>query len=206
MRLRQGCRRAFGHTWSRARTLLALFAAFALAACVHHDPTVTGSVPNAATISTGSMQTIAFESVDGPPRAIFERLVAALSAEAERRELPVVTHTVPTTYRVRAYLATYIEKQKKRATLTWTWEVFDTRSNRTYRLAGEESLGAPKADVWSQCDDALLNRVAEKGLAELATLIGRQPDTMPVPVQPESDPLVASVEGSQAAAFTNPQQ
>jgi hypothetical protein len=29
---------------------------------------------------------------------------------------------------------------------------------------------------------------------------------MPVPVQPESDPLVASVEGSQAAAFTNPQQ
>jgi hypothetical protein len=206
MRLRQGWRRAFGHTQNHARTLLALFAAFALTACAHHDPTVTGSVPNAATMSPGSTQTIAFESVDGPPRPVFDRLVAALSAEAERRDLPVVTHTVPTTYRVRAYLATYIEKQKKRATLAWTWEVFDTRSSRIYRLAGEEPLGAPKGDVWSQCDDALLKRVAERGLAELATLIGRQPGTTPEPAQPESAPLVASVEGSQAAAFTNPQQ
>jgi hypothetical protein len=201
MRLRQGYRRAFAHASSSVRASLVLLAALALAACVHQDPAVTGSVANTAVVNAGTAPTIAFESVDGPPRPVFDRLVAALTAEAERRDLPVVTHTVPTAYRVRAYLAPYIEKQKKRATLAWTWEVFDTRSNRAYRVAGEESLGAPKADVWAQCDDALLKRIAEKGFAELTALIGRQPG--PTPAQPETGPLVASVEASQASAFTD---
>lgn len=206
MRLRHVYRRAFGHAWPRLRTPLALFAAFALSACVHNDPTVTGSVPNA--VQAGASHTIAFESVDGPPRPVFERLVAALSAEAERRDLPVVTHTVPTAYRVRAYLATYIEKKKKRATLTWTWEVFDTRESRIIRIAGEEPLGAAKADVWAQCDDALLQRIAEKGFAELAALLGRQPPAAPAPGREpaEAGPLVASIEAPHAAAFADPQR
>ena len=179
MRFRQRHCRTDGRAWPlvRARAALAVIA-LTLAACNQHDPSVTGSIA-ATPVSIG--QTIAFESVDGPPRPVFDRLVAALSSEAERRQLPVVTHTAPSTYRVRAYLATYIEKKKKRATLTWTWEVFDTRDNRAFRLVGEETLGAPKSDVWGQLDDAMLLRIARQGFDELSARIGGPAPAAPAP-------------------------
>jgi hypothetical protein len=185
----------------RSSAPLALIAALAIAGCANSDPTVTGSIP------ANHSQTIAFESVDGPPRPVFDRLVSALAAEAERRELPVVTHTGPSAYRVRAYLATYIEKKKKRATLTWAWEVLDTRENRAFRLTGEEPLGAPRADVWAQLDDALLRRIAAKGFDELTARLGPVTPATPAPMgEPgPAGPPVASIERPRALAFTNDQ-
>ncbi len=177
----------------RARAAMMVVAALALAGCVHGDPAVTGSL--AAPAYTGN--TIAFESVDGPPRPVFDRLVKVLSAEAERRQLPVVTHTGPSTYRVRAYLATYIEKKKKRATLTWAWEVLDTRDQRAFRLAGEEVLGAPKSDVWAQLDDTVLARIARQGFEELSARIGGSP----APAAPGNEPAPSGP----AIAFTDTQ-
>jgi hypothetical protein len=111
---RQFHSRARGCLGLRFVAPFALLAALAVAGCANSDPTVTGSIP------ANHSQTIAFESVDGPPRPVFDRLVSALAAEAEQRELPVVTHTGPSAYRVRAYLATFIEKKKKRA-LGFRW-------------------------------------------------------------------------------------
>jgi hypothetical protein len=175
--------------------------ALAVTGCANSDTTVTGSIP------ANHSQTIAFESVDGPPRPIFDRLVSALAAEAEQRELPVVTHTGPSAYRVRAYLATYIEKKKKRATLSWTWDVLDTRENRAFRLTGEEPLGAPRADVWAQLDDALLRRIAAKGFDELTARLGPITPATPAPMgEPgPAGPPVASIERPRALAFTNDQ-
>jgi hypothetical protein len=196
MWFRQRNCRTNGRAWPLIRARAALTAvALTLAACNQHDPSVTGSVASPAVMNAG--HTIAFESVDGPPRPVFDRLVAALSTEAERRQLPVVTHTGPSTYRVRAYLATYIEKKKKRATVTWTWEVFDTRENRAFRLAGEESLGAPKTDVWGQLDDTLLLKIARQGFDDLSARIGS-----PAPATtPGGEPAPAGP----AIAFTEPQ-
>ncbi|HEX5778367.1 MAG TPA: hypothetical protein VFY21_05960 [Xanthobacteraceae bacterium] len=197
MRFRRHNCRTDGHAWPLIRARAALTAvALALAACNQHDPSVTGSIATPVSMNTG--HTIAFESVDGPPRPVFDRLVAALGTEAERRQLPVVTHTAPSTYRVRAYLATYIEKKKKRATLTWAWEVFDTRENRAFRLAGEEALGAPKADVWGQLDDAVLLKIARQGFDELSARIG---SALPATPSPEEKPAPAGP----AVAFTNTQ-
>ena len=196
MQFRRHCR-ADGRAWPLVRARAALIvAALALAACNQHDPAVTGSIAAPSTMSTA--HTIAFESVDGPPRPVFDRLVIALGAEAERRQLPFVTHTGPSTYRVRAYLATYVEKKKKRATLIWTWEVFDTRDNRAFRLAGEESLGAPKADVWGQLDDAVLLKIARQAFDELSARIGGQAPARPTP---GGEPAPAGP----AVAFTEPQ-
>lgn len=180
---------------------LTLIAALAVAGCANSDPTVTGSIP------ANHSQTIAFESVDGPPRPVFDRLVSALTAEAERRELPVVTHTGPSAYRVRAYLATFIEKKKKRATLTWAWEVLDTRDNRAFRLTGEETLGAPRADVWAQLDDGLLKRIAAKGFDELSARLGTISPAMPAPSGDPgpAGPPVAAIEPPRILAFTNDQ-
>ena len=201
MLLRHLFSRAFGRLRPGFCAPLALVAAFAAAGCTNSDATVTGSIPG------GHSQTIAFESVDGPPRPVFDRLVAALSAEAEQRDLPVVTHTGPSAYRVRAYLATFIEKKKKRATLTWAWEVLDTRQNRAFRLTGEEPLGLPRSDVWAQLDDALLRRIAAKGFDELAAHLGTVSPALPAPAgEPApSGPAVVSTETPRAIAFTNDQ-
>jgi hypothetical protein len=167
-----------------------MFVALALVGCASSDQTVTGSIQSV------SLNTIAFESVDGPPKPVFDRLVAALSAEAERRELPIVTHHGPATYRVRAYLATLVEKKKKQARLSWVWEVFDARQNRAFRLSGEEPLGAPRGDVWAQCDDALLLRVAAKGFDELTARLG----PLPSAPAPADEPKPAGP----AIAFADP--
>ena len=167
----------------RARLAPIALAALALSGCANSDPTITGSIPPSGT------QTIAFESVDGPPKPVFDRLVAALSAEAERRELPVVTHTGPATYRVRAYLAAHVEKKKKRAALSWVWDVFDARRNLAFRLSGEEPLGTPGSDVWAQCDDVLMLRIAATGFDELVARLGPLPATPAAP-RP-ADPAIA---------------
>lgn len=196
---RRHCR-TDGRAWPLLRARAALAAlALTLAACNQHDGTVTGSIA-APPAGMNAAHTIAFESVDGPPRPVFDRLVSALSSEAERRQLPVVTHTGPSTYRVRAYLATYIEKKKKRATVAWTWEVLDTRDSRAFRLAGEESLGAPKADVWGQLDDALLLKIARQGFDELSARIG---EPAPAPAAPGGEPAPAPA--GPAIAFTDSQ-
>lgn len=189
-------RQVHGRKGSRAllpalvRLPLIAFAALALGACANTDPTITGSLPPSAG------QTIAFESIDGPPRPIFERLVNALAAEAEERDLPVVSHTGPATWRVRAYLATHIEK--KRATLSWVWEVFDGTRNRAFRLSGEEALGNPGTDAWARCDDDLLRRVAAAGFDQLSARIGSPP------AQP--DPATEPRPAGPAVAFVDPRQ
>jgi hypothetical protein len=186
MQLRRVFCRASRAVWPRRRAPAALiFVALALAGCASADPTITGS------IQPVGARTIAFESVDGPPRPVFDRLVAALSAEAERRALPVVTHTGPATYRVRAYLATLIEKKKKQASLTWVWEVFDSTQNRAFRISGEEALGTARSDVWAQCDDALLLRVATRGFDELMARLGPLPTPAPDGTPAPSGPAIA---------------
>jgi uncharacterized lipoprotein YmbA len=187
MQLRRVFGRASRIVRPRRHALIAL-AALALAGCAGSDPNITGSIPQ-----TGA-RTIAFESVDGPPRAVFDRVVAALSAEAERRALPVVTHTGPATYRVRAYLAALVEKKKKQASLSWAWEVFDSTQNRAFRISGEEALGTARGDVWAQCDDALLLRVAAKGFDELVARLGPLPTPAPGGTPPPSGPAVAFTE------------
>lgn len=132
---------------------------FSAAACT----TTTGPSPFASR-PTG----IAFESIDGPPPAVFRRLVQKLTDEAQARQVPMVTREGFAAYRVRGYLATGIEKKKKRATITWVWDVYDAQQSRTFRINGEEVLNGASGDVWASVDDATLAIIAQKGMAQLA--------------------------------------
>lgn len=202
MRLRHAITRAGNAFRSSSYATLALITVIALAAsgCANSNPAVTGSVPSPAG------QAIAFQSIDGPPKPVFDRLVSALTAEAEKRELPVVSHTAPAAWRIRAYLATHVEK--KQATLSWVWEVFDGSQNRAFRLAGEEPLGSPGTDAWSQCDDALLRRIAAKGFDQLAARLAAP---SPAPPPPEADPkpegpVIAAAGSARPVAFAEPRR
>ena len=142
--------------WARRRIFASAFACLFLAACQTDNNLVTGS------IGPAGPRAIAFESIDGPPPTVFERLVAQLTKEAETRKLPIVSRNTQGAWRVRLYVAAHL--QKKQATISWIGDIFDTRYDRVYRVAGEERVSPGRKDVWALADDALLARVAARSL------------------------------------------
>src|SRR5580704_16599464 len=58
-----------------------------------------------AMASGGSGGTVAFESIDGPPPQVFERMVGVLDSESKLRSLAIVSREGTAPYRVRGYLA-----------------------------------------------------------------------------------------------------
>ncbi len=119
--------------------------------------------------------TVAFESIDGPPSAVFQRLVQKLNAEAEARKVPVVSHAKAAPYRVRAYVALGVYRKKNQGVVSWVFDVYDAQQERTVRFSGEEPAAAPgrtlghaAADPWQAVDDDALMRVARAGMERLA--------------------------------------
>ena len=111
---------------SRGRIVASALACLWLAACQTDNGLVTGS------LGAGGPRAIAFESIDGPPPTVFERLVAQLGKEAEARKLPIVSRANPGAWRVRLYLAAHM--QKKQAVISWVGDVFDTRYDRAFQI------------------------------------------------------------------------
>jgi hypothetical protein len=163
----------------RALAVLAALAAFSLAAC-QTDQIVTGSIP--------AGNAIAFESIDGPPEPVFDRLVAVLAAEADARKMPVVSRAATAGWRVRLYLAAHVDPRK--TTIDWVADVFDARLERAFRVAGEETVAA-RRDVWAQADDALIARIAAKALDAIAAGINGERPASPAPEPRGGGPVVA---------------
>ncbi len=178
--------------FSRAHVAAAC-ACLLLAACQTDDNLTTGSI-NAAP------RAIAFDSIDGPPPAVFKRLVTQLSAQAETRQLPVVSRSNLAAWRVRLYLAAHVEK--KQAGISWVGDVYDTRLNRAYRVTGEEPLGPARKDVWALADNAVLSKIAAGSLDAIMSGTGSAvpSDSAPV-IEPEDAPRDA---GTPVAALPSP--
>ncbi|MFG1202123.1 hypothetical protein V5F29_06985 [Xanthobacter aminoxidans] len=132
--------------------------------------------------SSGGGGAVAFDSIDGPPQATFEKLVGQLNSEAETRRVAVASRSSGAAYRVKGYLAMHV--QKGSATVAYAWDVYDRNQNRVARLSGEEPAGRVKgkvSDGWAACDDKVLARIADKSMASLAETLGVG-GTAPVPV------------------------
>jgi len=114
--------------------------------------------------------TIAFESIDGPPAAIFQRLVGDLAAEADSRQMQVVSRSSPAAFRVRGYLAANVVRG--RTHFDWAWDVYDSGKRRAFRIAGEEPGGGKSPDVWASLDDQTLSRIARASMDRLAGFLG----------------------------------
>lgn len=134
----------------------------ALAGCgPDGQPGLTGTQPRGASV--------AFESIDGPPPAQFQKLVDNLNAEAQARRLAVASRDSPAAYRVRGYLAAKVAKSE--TTVAWTWDVFDGDQQRALRISGEESVKGRHRDAWAIADDAMLHRIAGSSMDQLATFL-----------------------------------
>jgi len=161
---------------ARGRILAAALACLWLAACQTDNGLVTGA------LGPGGPRAIAFESIDGPPPTVFERLVAQIGKEAEARKLPIVSRANAGAWRVRLYLAAHL--QKKQAVISWVGDVFDTRFDRAFRVAGEEPVAPARKDVWALADDAVLARIAAKSLDAIMAEIGAPERSLPAPAEP----------------------
>jgi hypothetical protein len=181
----------------RAAMLLALTAA--LAGCVSNG----NSGPSNAFAQVGGgggPATIAFESIDGPPPPVFDRMVNLLDSESKLRNVAVVSRQAPAAYRVRGYLAAHI--RGGRTTIAWVWDVYDRDQQRALRLSGEEAAGKAGRDAWAQADDLVLRRIAQAGLTGLSNALnGAAPDQAPgAPAR--SGPAIAAADDTAPAAPT----
>lgn len=138
--------------------------------------------------------TVAFESIDGPPPQVFERMVSVLDSESKLRSLSIVSREGTAAYRVKGYLAAEINHG--RTTIAWVWDVYDQNQQRALRLSGEEPAGKAGRDAWGAADDLVLRKIAQAGLSGLSGLInGTSAPDAPQPVTPaRRGPAVASAD------------
>lgn len=183
-------------------TAVVLFAvACALGGCAG------GSASNSfAAASNTTGPTIAFESIDGPPPQVFERMVSMLDSESKLRSLSIVSREGTAAYRVRGYLAA--EVNRGRTTIAWVWDVYDQNQQRALRLSGEEPAGKAGRDAWAAADDLVLRKIAQAGLSGLASMINGTPaPDAPQQAPPASrsrhEPAIASADEVSALAYTD---
>lgn len=181
--------------WSLGRrTMLAAAFAVSLAGC-NQNGSPTAATPRGATV--------AFESIDGPPQTQFRTLVQNLNDEAQSRQLAVISREQSSVYRVRGYLAAHVVQG--RTTISWVWDVFDKDENRALRVAGEETVKGQSRDAWTAADNAMLKRIAQTSMAQLATFLTSPevaPGTAPAPApaSPSEGTLISANDSSPEAA------
>jgi hypothetical protein len=142
----------------------------------------------------GGGPTVAFESIDGPPPQVFDRMVDVLDSESKLRNLSIVSREGAASFRVRSYLAAQVNHG--RATIAWVWDVYDRDQQRALRLSGEEPAGKAGRDPWTAADDLVLRKIAQAGLSGLSAMVnGTAPADAPPASSPgKRGPAVASAE------------
>jgi hypothetical protein len=173
----------------------AAIAAMLLAIACGLGGCASGGTASSFAMADNSGTTVAFESIDGPPPQIFDRMVNVLDSESKLRNLSIVSREGSASYRVRSYLAAQVSRG--RTTIAWVWDVYDRDQQRELRLSGEEPAGKAGRDPWAAADDLVLRRIAQAGLSGLNGMInGTVPADAPPPVTAPSrrGPAVAGAE------------
>src|SRR5262245_42738534 len=174
--------------------VLCLAVACALGGCGAGGSATSGAF---AMANDGGGQTIAFESIDGPPPGVFDRMVSVLDSETKLRSLAIVSREAPAAYRVRSYLSAQVVRG--RTVIAWVWDVYDRTQQPALRLSGEEQAGKPARDPWTAADDMVLRKIAQAGLSGLAGMVNGAPaDT------PPATPAPAGKRGSAVASAAGP--
>jgi hypothetical protein len=142
---------------------------------------------------SGGGSTVAFESIDGPPPGVFDRMVGVLDSESKLRNLQIVSREGGASYRVRSYLSAQVVRGK--TVIAWVWDVYDNNQQRALRLSGTEPSGKAGRDAWAAADDLVLRKIAQAGLSGLSGMINGSPDApQPTPAPGLRGSAVASVE------------
>jgi hypothetical protein len=136
----------------------------------------TTGTQSSALLSGAQGATVAFDSIDGAPRDVFDRLVQELNTQARSRNLAVVSRANPSAYRVRGYLVA--ERAAERSSIDWIWDVYDDRQQRVLRISGAQTVKGTQQDAWQAVDGPAVQKIAHDSVAQLATFL-TSPDAMP---------------------------
>ncbi|WP_038380156.1 hypothetical protein [Bradyrhizobium elkanii] len=176
--MREASNRQF-QTGTAARAAIAgtwLAIACALGGCAAGG-NVADSYAMATPASSGA--TVAFESIDGPPPQVFDRMVGVLDSESKLRSLSIVSRQGAAAYRVRSYLSAQVVRG--RTMISWVWDVYDSNQQRALRLSGEEPAGKAGRDAWAAADDLVLRKIAQAGFSGLSSMLNGGPADSPAP-------------------------
>jgi hypothetical protein len=166
----------------RAGAAAVLFAVTcALGGCANSGATSSASGAFAMA-PAGDGPTVAFESIDGPPPQVFDRMVGVLDSESKLRSLSIVSREGASAYRVRSYLSAQVVRGK--TMIAWVWDVYDRDHERALRLSGEETAGKAGRDPWAAADDLVLRKIAQAGFSGLSGMISGTPQ-QDAPAAPE---------------------
>ena len=153
-------RRAIGASAIVTR-FVPLLIALAAAGCNTVSPSASTGAPRGATV--------AFDSIDGPPRAVFDKLVRDLNSEAQSRQLAVLSRDDSAAYRVRGYLGA--QSSSRKSAVSWVWDVYNRDRQRVLRINGEEVVAGKHRDAWDGLDDATVERIARNSMVELSAFL-----------------------------------
>jgi hypothetical protein len=173
----------------------AIAATLLMVACALGGCASGGAVNDSfAMASSGGAATVAFESIDGPPPQVFDRMVSVLDSESKLRNLSIVSREGGASYRIRSYLSAQVVRGK--TMIAWVWDVYDNNQQRALRLSGEEPAGKAGRDAWAAADDLVLRKIAQAGLSGLSGMINGTPADAPpaAPAPGRRGPAVASAE------------
>jgi hypothetical protein len=126
----------------------AAMAALLLAMACGLGGCASGGAASGAFAMASDGPTVAFESIDGPPPQLFDRMVNVLDSESKLRHLSIVSREGAASYRVRSYLSAQVNHG--RTTIAWVWDVYDRDQQRALRLSGEEAAGKAGRDPWTR--------------------------------------------------------
>jgi len=166
-----------------AMAAMLLVAACALGGCANN-----GGASDSFAMAGGNGHTVAFESIDGPPPQVFDRMVGVLDSESKLRNLSIVSREGSAAYRVRSYLSAQMIRGK--TVIAWVWDVYDRDQQRALRLSGQEVGGKAGRDAWNAADDLVLRKIAQAGLSGLTGMINGTPE--PAAPAARRGPAVAS--------------
>lgn len=171
----------------RLAAIAALLAACALGGCQTDSRNAMAALSPAG--APGA--TLAFDSIDGPPQDVFDALVRTLEAEAQTRNLAIVSRESPASYRLRGYYAAQVKRGQ--VAIAWVWDIYDGNQQREIRLSGEEAAGRAPRNAWAAVNDQILRNITRQGLDGVAGLLGAPAATpQPVPASPSSGPAIAA--------------
>ena len=179
-------RRVVARATLACRCALAVLLTALVAACSETTSSNAALTTTALTTAgPASGPTLAFDSIDGPPVSVFNRLVDNLTSEAQARQLSIASREGAANYRVRGYLAAQVVHG--RTLVSWVWDVYDDDKFRALRITGEEAGGRAGGDPWAVADEAMLRKIARVAMDRLSAYV-RNPAT---PVEPDATTAVA---------------
>jgi hypothetical protein len=145
------------------------------------DPTVRVAL-NGQPALNGA--TVAFESIDGPPPAVFARLVSMLNEEARAQRVAVASRSGSATYRVRGYVSAVVDRGK--TSFVWVWDIYDGDKQRALRIGGEElAASGHRRNAWAAADDQVIRRIVHNGVERIAGFLNEPPRATAVAAAPD---------------------